>query len=566
MKGLRIAPDLMLPLDFITESSAIIAKKGAGKTNAAMVMLEQAHRAGVPVVSIDPKGDHWGIRAGADGTAGGGLAIPVFGGLHGDIPLEPTAGVYLADLVRSRNLSVVLDVSEFTIGERARFLTAFADRLYRFDAKDPMLLMLEEAHEYIPQRVGGEEAKMVGAFERLVKLGRSKGLGVVMVTQRSASLNKNVLTQADNLFVMRTTSPQDRDAVKAWIDTNAGASSILAELPSLQTGECWLWQPERGDPVKFRWAMRKTYDAGATPKVGQKPRPPATLADVDLGEISAAMEETIEKAKADDPRALRAKIADLTKQLGARPAEQVVREVEKVVEVPMLSDKDRGLLAELDGMLKGLAHALPEYQALRTKIAAPVQAPAAVRRPEAARVSAPVPPRAASNIGQQAGGDAGVELRAGARRMVETLGRMHPLRLTKAQWGTISHMKTTSGTWSTYLGDIRKLGFLDENAIGFTLTEAGFEYLGGQPDPMTPDELQQHYRKILRAGAVRMLDAVMAAYPDGIDRETLGEQIEMSTSSGTFSTYLGELVRNGLAEKNGSELVATDVLMKGAAA
>lgn len=36
-------------------------------------------------------------------------------------------------------------------------------------------------------------------------------------------MNKDVLTQIDNRYVLRTTAPQDRDAIKAWIDIHADA-------------------------------------------------------------------------------------------------------------------------------------------------------------------------------------------------------------------------------------------------------------------------------------------------------------------------------------------------------
>lgn len=538
-----------LPVQFVTESSAILAKKGAGKTNAAIVLIEEAFAAGVPVVSIDPKGDHWGIRAGADGSPDGGLPIAVFGGLHGDIPLEPTAGMYVADLVRSRGLSVVLDVSEFTVAERARFLSAFAERLYRHPEKAPVLLVLEEAHEYIPQQVRGENAHMVGAFERLVKLGRHKGLGVVMVTQRSASLNKNVLTQADNLFLMRTTSPQDRAAVKAWMATNDDAAGIVAEMPALQTGECWLLQPEHGAPVKFRWRMRRTYDAGATPKVGEAPRPPATLADIDLTAVETAMTETIDRARADDPTHLRTKIAQLVRELEQRPTIRV--------DVPI--DRVPGWLTiRLEEAVRDVTAAMTVLTDILAGLEDPALPPAPTPQP-AAPASRAVPPRGTQDA-------ATPQLRAGARRMVEALGRMHPLRLTKAQWGTVAKLKTSGGTWSTYLSDIRRLGIVDEDPTGYRLTPDGLAFLGGQPDPMTARELQDHYRRILRAGASKMLDALINAHPGSLTRDQLGAAADVATTGGTFSTYLSDLVRNGLAEKRDGAIVATDILMRGAEA
>ena len=149
--------------------------------------------------------------------------------------------------------------------------------------------------------------------------------------------------------------------------------------------------------------------------------------------------------------------------------------------------------------------------------------------------------------------------------MVESLGRMAPLRLTKSQWGTVAKLKTSGGTWSTYLGEIRRAGLIDENSAGFTLTDAGFDYLGGRPEPMTAAELQDHYRGILRAGARAMLDALIDEYPNVLTREELGEAAGLATSGGTFSTYLGDLTRNGLAERtHDGALVAAEILMRGA--
>lgn len=90
MTGLRVAEDVYLPLDIITSSNGILAKKGAGKTSAAVVLLEEMHQVGVPVIVVDPKGDWYGVRTSADGRSPG-LPIPILGGRHGDIPLDATA-------------------------------------------------------------------------------------------------------------------------------------------------------------------------------------------------------------------------------------------------------------------------------------------------------------------------------------------------------------------------------------------------------------------------------------------------------------------------------------------
>ncbi|HEU5223043.1 MAG TPA: helicase HerA-like domain-containing protein [Candidatus Lumbricidophila sp.] len=568
-----------LSLDLVTESNAILGKRGSGKTTAGIVLFEEIFGHGVPVVSIDPKGDHWGLRAGADGSPNGGLAVAVFGGLHGDIPLEADAGAFVADLLREKSISAVLDVSEFSSGERRRFLTAFVDRLYRRPEREPMHLLIEEAHELVPQRVDAGDAAMVGAFERLVKLGRFKGIGVTMLSQRSASLNKNVLTQVDNLFMMRTVSPQDRAAVKAWIDTHAESSAIIDSLPKLATGECWLWQPEHGEPVQFRFRLRSTYDAGTTPRVGQAPRPSAVLTQIDLADIRAAMSETPVRASESDPKKLRELIASQKKQIEqltvSLPAPAPVPvEVRVEVAVPVLpeavsSGRLRDVEAQVESLLEQLGALQAEISGFTAAVLEVESGLAAAKVP----VPLPVPVQSASSPARVASSvprvpssrDQNTKLRAGAVRMVESLGRMQPLRLTKSQWGMVSGLKTSGGTWSTYLSDLRRLAFIDENAAGFTLTDAGFDFLGGRPAPMTATELQSHYRQILRAGAARMLDAIMDVYPFAISKSELGEAVGIATSGGTFSTYLSDLTRNGLIDKQSDGLFrATDILMNGA--
>lgn len=188
-----------------------------------------------------------------------------------------------------------------------------------------------------------------------------------------------------------------------------------------------------------------------------------------------------------------------------------------------------------------------------------------LRRTGASAVVTPRPP--VSTMSRPATehlvGDDQVSLRSGARRMVEALGRLAPLQLTKSQWGTEAGLKTSGGTWATYLSDIRRAGLLKESRSGYMLSTAGFSYLRGRPAPMTPTELQQHYRQILRAGAVKMMDALLDAYPAGLTRGELGDAAGLTITGGTFSTYLSDLNRNKLTEHDRDCYRASDVLVNG---
>ena len=579
---LRISDALTLPDDAVTETFALLAKRGAGKSNAAVVMAEAMFDAGLPWVAIDPKGDWWGIRSSGDGK-GPGLPVLVLGGQHADVPLEPAAGRLVANLIVEQRLTAVLDVSMMSKSDMRRFLADFAERLYQRNT-EPLHVFAEEAHEYIPQRVDAGAARMVGAWEKLVKWGRTHGLGVTLITQRSASLNKDVLTQVETLIALRTTGPQDQAAIRAWVDEHDNGAAMMAELRKLPSGDAFVLSPqwlELDEPKRITFARRRTFDSGATPRAGQKRTTPRTLADVDLAAIKEAMAETIEKAAADDPKTLRARIRDLERQVAEKPAPEVER-----VEIPMLDDAMRSEIASATGSLVGasmsfraLADRLdaamniqtPTMQAASTRVEAVQRGSSAPRRPRQSLGDSTTPGAATEGKTRQGRPETRPDapaghLRAGARRMVESLGRMAPLHLTTSQWGMVAHLKTTGGTWSTYLNELKRAGLVQQHTAGWQLTDAGFDYLGGRPAPMTATELQEHYRTILRAGAVKMLDALIDAYPDVLSRDALGERAQLSTAGGTFSTYLNELIRNGLAERDGTDVRATDILMNGASA
>jgi DNA helicase HerA-like ATPase len=150
MTGLRISRDLALPAEAITQTFAILAKRGVGKTYTASVMTEEMLKQQLPVVVCDPIGVWWGLRSSATGKSAG-LPIVVLGGDHGDAPLEETAGSVIADLVVDDRVSLVLDLSLFRKAGQVRFMTDFAEQLYRRN-RQPLHLMLDEADAFAPQR------------------------------------------------------------------------------------------------------------------------------------------------------------------------------------------------------------------------------------------------------------------------------------------------------------------------------------------------------------------------------------------------------------------------------
>lgn len=365
-RGLSISADFSLPIETVTQAIGVIAKRRAGKSYLIMKLVEQLFAARQQVVILDPKGDSWGLRFGADGKSPG-LPIVIIGGEHGDVKLEPSAGEVVARLVVEDRVNALVDLSELRKHEVATFATAFLETLYRLKAREQyrtaMMLVVDEADAIAPQRPQRGEERMLGAAEDIVRRGGQRGIGCIMATQRAAVLNKNVLTQVQILVALRTIAPQDLEAMNAWVDVHGSTEQrrqLMQSLPSLPVGSAWFWSPgwpsERGIFERVQVGKRETYDSGATPKAGEHRSEPKRAAEVDLGALTAKMAATIERAKADDPKELRKRIAELEREAKAKaaaPAAKVERVETKTVEL-RLPGFDPKTLKRLEALLDRL--------------------------------------------------------------------------------------------------------------------------------------------------------------------------------------------------------------------
>lgn len=563
MTGLDIAKDLTLPIEMATDTSAILARKGAGKTYTGAVLFEEDVANGIPAVALDPMGAFWGLRASADGKSEG-LPVTILGGEHGDAPLERTGGKLVADLVVEQPSWYVLDLSGLeTNAAQDQFAADFAERLYRAKAnaaqRQPLHLIIDEADSFAPQRAKGRE-RMLGAYEAIARRGRIRGIGSTFITQRPAVLNKNVLTQSEIVITLQITSPQDRKAVREWAEGHADKSQIdeyLDALASLKRGQAWVWSPSLDLFRQVQIRERNTFDSSATPKPGEKRVEPQRLAPVDVDRLRERMAETIEKAEATDPKKLQSAITALKRDLAKAQAEQPEPEVRiETVEVPVvptdavlaLARVHEGLVSfceSLDALAGEVRPIAQELTRTLKEVEAHVDAPPLRALPE------PRPARPKPTAAPPPAGDGVVALRAGARRLLAAVAQW-PDGCTQAQAATVSGLKKTGGTFQTYLGDLKRAGYITKNGQHLSATPAGRDAAGVDEIPVhDPDAVLTHWRGHLRAGAVRMLDAIAAAGAHGIARDDLASEVEIEATGGTFSTYLGDLRRAGLIVTEG---------------
>ncbi len=588
-RTLKISPDLALPVDAVTQTIVVYGGKGMGKTNFGSVLAEELSAAGQRFSVIDPVGVWWGLQYGTDGRSPG-IEVLILGGTHGDIPIEPTGGAVVADLVADEEVDVIIDISRhatgkmWSVGEKVKFLTSYCTRLYerQGERRRPLMQIIDEAGRFVPQQIPHGKvqlAECVGAIEQLVELGRNVGVGVTLITQRSARMNKSVSELAECMIAFRTVGPRSVDAILDWLGEHvekARWKDLVGQLRALPRGNALVvspgWLEHEG---VSRMRARQTFDSSATPKSGKERRVRGKGAKPDLTLYQHRMQETIERAKENDPKAMKREVADLKKQirdLERRPA--VVPEPERV-EVPVLPD---GFLAGFGSQVEVLRNALEGTSGVmrealeaitRTRVNGHAKPPPMEKASTATRPFARTFRATASATEPRTATSESKPLRKGARRMLEAVARRFPAPTTHAQVAQLAGLARTGGTFSTYLSDIVSGGYAVRQGVSLALTDLGWEAIGKSPgdlSPQTTEGMLALYRGVLRAGARRMLDEVMAVYPNHISIAELGDAAGIAHTGGTFSTYLSDLARAGLVDREPGLVRASDLLMDPAGA
>ena len=127
------------------------------------------------------------------------------------------------------------DILPLIIGMVAR-LAFSVQQWLPIDKRHPVALFCDEAHLYIPEQVTSSAAEnSIAIFERIAKEGRKYGVGLVVISQRPAEVNRTVVSQCNNLIAMRLTNGDDQAVVRRLLPDSLGGFGDL--LPVLDTGE-----------------------------------------------------------------------------------------------------------------------------------------------------------------------------------------------------------------------------------------------------------------------------------------------------------------------------------------
>lgn len=279
MKKLHISDDLDFNLEeIIGKCIGILGIRGSGKSNTAGVIFEELLKHNYPLTVVDIDGEYFGLKEEYE-------LLVIGEGKNVDITIEPEDAPQVAEISLKESIPVVLDLSGYLKEDQHNMLEHYFTALWNWAGKlrKPYMIGIEESHEFIPQ---GKKNELKEIITRLSLRGRKRGLGAVIISQRSAKVEKDVLTQAGMLFLHRVVHEAD---MKVYNDLLPWTKSkVRDKVNKLETGDCIYIDEKDTKEVYVR--ERSTFHAGFTPSLD-------TVETPQLKQVGESIIDAIQEAK-----------------------------------------------------------------------------------------------------------------------------------------------------------------------------------------------------------------------------------------------------------------------------
>jgi hypothetical protein len=588
--------NISLDVDVLLRTRLLIqANSGQGKSFLLRRMAEQLFGK-VQVILIDPEGEFATLR-----EKYGYVLV----GKGGETPADARSAALVAQKLLELKASAVCDLYEMKPSQRHEWVRLFGEAL--IDAPKalwhPVVVILDEAHVYIPEKSAGEsEASeaMIGISTR----GRKRGFAMVAATQRLGKLRKDFAAELLNVLIGGTVMDIDRkragDALGVY---GHDQREFFDAIKLLKPGEFWALGPAlcRSYTLFKVGAVQTTHpEAGSAKLTAEPPPPPEAIAKLlpKLADLPKAAEE-----KAKTEAELRGEIRSLKAQLRERPTAQPVADRAEL-QHEIKAWQDRAALEakrHLDhiGVMKkkvqaGVekvtrAHQLVEAAMVRVRqsedeitsivseIAAivPSKAPSVsqngqsvsqnrgfvssrmqittTHEPAAHDPTLPPGPRGAGSIRVDMGEDGTErdELTGPEQRIIDAIAWQNSIGIEEPDQVAVAFLaRYTYGTggFNNAKGSLRTKGMVEYRGDRIVLTDAGKRLANAAEEDLTTDELHKRVLSVLPNPEQRILKPLLEAYPKALHDEVLAPLANYKPGVGGFNNPKGKLRTLGLIE------------------
>jgi hypothetical protein len=576
-----------IPDAALAQHTAILGKTGRGKTSTGKLAVEQVFAEGARVCILDPiKSDWWGLTSSADGRKPG-LPFTILGGPHGHVSLHASAGRAIGELVATGELPhSIIDMADFEAGGLQRFFIDFAQTLFK-RMRGVVYLVIEEAHEFAPKELAGigQEAMAIHWAKKLATGSRTKGIRLVLLTHRVQSLHNALLGSCDTMIAHGLIAPADQAPVVKWLKANIKDTALRTEvedsLSSLPTGTGWICSGEAKIFEKVAFPRIATYDNTKTPTHDGAERQVIT-APVDEARLRAIIGDAVAVAEANDPKRLKARIAELETQVGAfaknlddvvaarAAAEARVADPEAIGRAELagyrrgynecvgaagsmrrnLIDKLGTAQSRMESALDILAHAGdPELLPLaEPDLPDPLRLLPGIRGrlAELAPAASPSPGAARPLPSHPVHGDLSKALQK-ALDAIAWWRKIGVEPVERARAAVVAGYSPRASTFHGYLATLASRGLVEVLPGAVKLTPEGLQ-LANTPTATTRADLRNMGCALFTGRQLQVFDAVYVAYPDGITRAEIAGKLGMSARASTVHCYIAEVAAYGVIE------------------
>jgi len=167
------------------------------------------------------------------------------------------------EIIDTRPAATVLDLGGFKFKEEPLVVAlAVLDELWsRRSERRPALLVIDEAHNLCSPDT--ESALEKAVLERIIQIaaeGRKYGLWLLLSTQRPSKVHQGIISQCDNLALMRMSSQRDLDELATIF--GFAPPALLAQSPLFRQGEALFAGGFVPAPTGVLMRQRLTHEGG----------------------------------------------------------------------------------------------------------------------------------------------------------------------------------------------------------------------------------------------------------------------------------------------------------------
>lgn len=573
----------------------ITAMSGGGKSWAMRRILEQTH-GDVQHIIIDPEGEFYTLREKFD---------YLIAGADGDVRVSVRHAKMLAKKVLQTKVSVIVDLSDHSLGEKRRYVAAFLDGLMFHSRKiqSTAFVVIDEAHKFAPEK-GQSESR--DAVVDLMSAGRKRGLAGILATQRLSKLHKDAAAEAGSVLVGLSTIDIDVRRAADLLGFATAKDRYRIRRLSNDGGEFFFigpaWKaktPIDGTdmPVKVG-PVRTTH-----PKAGRS-APARTAAPDRIATLVSEMQKIPEAAE-EEIQAIedaKIKIAELTRELRRvkksadgrdmgtvnRLRAQHKREIEiaRANGVREGIDRVRNLIA---GDFKLLAKSeIDLIQSNSNSLRRPVSREAAAGTKEGFRENretdcrllmathstdsnVPDPPQRSTSgtaiqparaTGESPDSESRKRLDGSSRRVLDAMAWLESMGIDppwpRRQVAFVASYRPTSGGFRNILSKLKTAGLIEYPSMGTVAMTTEGRRLGRADDATDPEAIRKKALDLCDRPMARVLSVLIDEWPTALPRDEIAIRSGYEITSGGFRNILSKLRTAGFIDYPQQGFAAAD--------